>query len=112
MKDYVKLLGAKLNPYPYMKKADYLLLTSNYEGFPVIYGEAITLGKKIISTIDVTDETISIPNNFGYITKKDPEDIAKTIINILKNDNLKYKKIDMDKVNNNKKDLLKKLISK
>ena len=112
MKEYVKLLGAKLNPYPYMKKADYLLLTSNHEGFPVVYGEAITLGKKIISTIDVTDEAISIPNNFGYITKKDPEDIAKTIINVLKNDNLKYKKIDMDKVNNNKKDLLKKLISK
>ncbi len=107
----VKILGRKENPYPYIKKCDYVILTSNYEGFPVIYGEAITLGKKIISTIDVSDEYISIPNNFGYITKKDENDISKTILNILKHDTLKYKSIDISLVNKNRKEMLNQIIN-
>ena len=108
----VILLGKKDNPYPYIKKADYIILTSDYEGFPVIYGEAITLNKKIITTINVTDDDISIPNNFGFITKKDEVDISKTILNILKHDSLKYKKIDIDQINKNKKKMLNEIINK
>ncbi|MBR5662665.1 MAG: glycosyltransferase [Bacilli bacterium] len=106
----IKLLGEKSNPYPYFKLTDYVILTSNYEGFPVIYGEAITLSKPIITTIDVTDEAISIKNNFGYICQKDEKDIASTIINAISHDNLKYKKIDINEINNNKYELLKKLM--
>lgn len=106
----IKMLGEKTNPYPYFKLCDYVILTSNYEGFPVIYGEAITLNKPIISTIDVTDESISIPNNFGYICQKDEKDIAKTISSVIKHDNLKYKKINIDEVNMNKYELLKKIM--
>ena len=106
----IKLLGVKSNPYPYFKLCDYVILTSNYEGFPVVYGEAITLGKKIITTIDVTDEVISIPHNFGYICQKDEKDIANTIVSVISHDNLKYKKLDINEVNNNKNKLLKKLM--
>ena len=53
LENRIKFLGAKKNPYPYMKLADYILLTSDYEGFPVTYLEAITLHKPIITTIDV-----------------------------------------------------------
>lgn len=106
----IKLLGEKSNPYPYFRLCDYVILTSNYEGFPVIYGEAITLKKPIITTIDVTDEAISIKNNFGYICKKDEKDIANTIISVVKHDTLKYKKIDINEVNNNKYNLLKEIM--
>ena len=60
-------MGAKKNPYPYMKACDYLILTSRYEGFPVVYNEAIILDKPIITTIDVSDDYVSIPNRFGYV---------------------------------------------
>ena len=103
------MLGNKSNPYPYIKLCDYILLTSDYEGFPLIYGEAITLNKPIISTIDVTDNYISIPNNFGYICKKDEKDIASTMINIL-NSNYKMKKLDIKKINEEKYEMLKKII--
>ena len=106
----IKLLGEKNNPYPYIKLTDFVILTSNYEGFPVIYGEAITLSKPIITTIDVTDEVISIPNNFGYICQKNEKDIAKTIVSVTKHNTLKYKEINIDEVNNNKYKLLKKII--
>ena len=65
--DNVVFFGAKKNPYPYIKMSDYVILTSKYEGFPVIYNEAIILGKPIITTIDVSDDYININNRFGYV---------------------------------------------
>ena len=104
------MLGKKTNPYPYFKLTDYVILTSNYEGFPVIYGEAITLGKPIITTINVTDEAISIPNNFGYICQKNEEDVSNTILAAVSHNTLKYKKVDINKINQNKYDLLNKIM--
>ena len=69
--DNVEFIGAKKNPYPYMKKSDYLILTSRYEGFPVVYNEAIILEKPIITTIDVSDDYVSVPNRFGYVVNED-----------------------------------------
>ena len=65
--DNVVFFGSKKNPYPYIKACDYLILTSRYEGFPVVYNESIILEKPIITTIDVSDDYVSIPNRFGYV---------------------------------------------
>lgn len=95
----IKMLGPKKNPYPYMKLADYIILTSDYEGFPVVYNEAIVLNKKIITTIDVSDEFISIKDRFGYIIDKDIDIMKKEIISILNNDNLEIEQVDFNKLN-------------
>ena len=81
----VKMLGAMKNPYPYLKKADYLLLTSLYEGYPVVYSEALVLDKPILTTIDVTDEYIDIKDGHGIIMEMDEEKIAKTIKTVANN---------------------------
>ena len=109
LEDNVKLLGAKKNPYPYMKKADYILLSSQYEGFPVIYLESIALNKKIITTIDVTDDFISIPGKVGYVVSKNVDEFISDIDNILNNDNLEYKKIDFENLSNKKMKLLERI---
>ena len=44
------LFGFTDNPYPEIKKADFYILSSRYEGFPTVLFEAITLKKKIIAT--------------------------------------------------------------
>jgi len=112
LEKYIKMLGKKTNPYPYIKLSDYIILTSNFEGFPVVYGEAITLGKPIITTIDVTDESISIPNNFGIVTMKSEEDIAKTILDVILVKDFKAKPIDIDDINNKRLEMTEKLILK
>ena len=71
VEDRVTFLGRKINPYPYMLQADFIILTSDYEGFPVVYLEAIILNKNIITTIAVSDEYIRIGQNYGYIISKD-----------------------------------------
>lgn len=50
IKNNFVLLGEKNNPFPYMKKADYFILPSSYEGYGMVLVEAMCLGKTIIAT--------------------------------------------------------------
>lgn len=45
-----KMLGFNDNPYPYIKKADFYVMSSRHEGFPTIIAEALILNKPIIAT--------------------------------------------------------------
>lgn len=44
------LAGNKMNPYPYIKKADYFILPSESEAWPLVIAEALILQKPIIAT--------------------------------------------------------------
>ena len=46
----VHLLGFRENPYPYLVNADYLVSSSNAEGFPNGIAEAMCLGKPVVAT--------------------------------------------------------------
>lgn len=46
----VQLPGFCSNPYPFMKRADLFVLTSNCEGSPVVLIEALAIGTPVIST--------------------------------------------------------------
>lgn len=75
---YIKFLGVKKNPYPYMKLADSIILSSDYEGYPVVFLEAFILNKPILTT-DISDAKNDIENKFGKVVKKEVEDIYKTM---------------------------------
>ena len=69
-------LGRKKNPYPYYKICDCVILSSDYEGYPVVYLESFVLNKPIITT-DVSDyEQIK---GHGIVVKKDKEEIYKAM---------------------------------
>lgn len=97
LEDRVKLIGRKKNPYPYMKQADYILLTSDYEGFPVIYLEAITLQKPIITTIDVSDDKINMGKDYAWIISKEEKKMVKQVQEILKEEK-KPRKINVEEL--------------
>ncbi|WP_203248015.1 glycosyltransferase [Sporosarcina beigongshangi] len=42
--------GEKSNPLPYIKQADIFVLASDYEGYPMVIGEALALGTPVITT--------------------------------------------------------------
>ena len=70
----VILLGSKKNPYPYFKVSDCFVLTSEYEGYPVVYVESFVLNMPIITT-EVSDSIKDVAGKWGYVTKKEVEDI-------------------------------------
>lgn len=45
-----QLLGSMMNPYPYVKKADFFILPSESESWPLIIADSLILQKPIIST--------------------------------------------------------------
>lgn len=106
--DKIKLLGKKINPFPYIKLADYIVLTSDYEGFPVIYTESIILKTPIISTIDVTDDYINI-NNHGIVVSKN-EDLITDKINYAIKNKIKIKSLDFNTINKEKMKKLEKIM--
>lgn len=48
--DSFKFLGSLLNPYPYVKNADFFILPSESESWPLIIADSLILQKPIIST--------------------------------------------------------------
>lgn len=83
LKDYVVLLGAKSNPYPYMKNCNIYVQTSRKEGFGLTVIEAKILQKVIVSTdFDTIYELIT--NNFdGVIANKNEKSIYLNVKKLL-----------------------------
>ena len=114
--DRIIFLGNKKNPYPYFKMADYVILTSLNEGYPVVFQEAMILDKKILTT-DVSDAVIDIKEQQrGYIISFDEKNMKNEIIEIVKKEEQqeneiklkKYNYIEENNINNDKiyKDIL------
>lgn len=96
LENKITFLGKKINPYPYMKEADYILLTSDYEGFPVTYLEAIVLDKDILTTIPTSDDSIDM-KKYAHIISKDEKEMVKEVKKILK-EKPTHKKMDLEKI--------------
>lgn len=50
VEDTFILAGNKMNPYPYVKNADYFILPSESEAWPLVIAEALILQKPVIAT--------------------------------------------------------------
>lgn len=74
--------GRKNNPYPYFNISDCVILSSEYEGYPVVFVESLTLNKPIITT-DVSDAKMDIENKYGIVTEKNSNSIYKAMKKII-----------------------------
>ena len=92
------MYGSQKNPYKYMKESNYIILTSDYEGFPVVFNEASILNKPILSTLDISDDYYRIDDRHGFKIPKDPKLMAKKIEEIMKI-NLKLNNLDYNELN-------------
>lgn len=78
----VKLLGRLENPYPIMKKSDYFVLLSTYEGTPVTIDECVVLNIPIIATaVGGIREQLERYNTGNLLDLND--DIYKKFIDII-----------------------------
>lgn len=82
LEDIVYFVGAKKNPYPYFKIADSIILTSEYEGYPVTIIESLVLNKPVITT-KVSDVEEDISGKFGYVTTKEINSIYEAMKKII-----------------------------
>lgn len=83
-----KLLGTQMNPYPYVKNADFYIMPSESEGWPLIIAETLILQKPIMATnVGGVPEMIEHKKT-GYLTEYSQDGLYKGIKEFLTNKNL------------------------
>ena len=85
LENVITFHGFIKNPFPLMAQSDLILLTSDYEGMPMVLIEALTLGVPIVSTdIEYGPREIVDEGNNGFIVEKDDTDqFVSRIVEIL-----------------------------
>ena len=86
----VKFLGAKTNPYPYMKMCDIYVQPSYTEGYCLTVCEAAILGKAIVLT-EIAATEILENEKTGIVVKPCADSLANGIERLIKEPMLKQK---------------------
>ena len=82
------LLGSLLNPYPYVKNADFFVMPSESEGWPLIIADTLILQKPILSTaVGGIPEMIRHLEN-GYLINYDTDEMYNAMKEFLSNTNI------------------------
>lgn len=82
LQDSVVLAGYQSNPYPYMKKSRFLVISSYTEGLPVISMEALSLGVPVVSTISSIGEVFG-DETCGIVAENDNASLEAAIRRML-----------------------------
>lgn len=100
--------GSQENPYPYYKISDCVILSSDYEGYPVVFLESFLFNKPIITT-DVSD-FLDIQAGRGIVTSKSTKGIYRAMKEYLNKGFRVEKRFDAKVYNLNIEKQLKKIL--
>ncbi|MDW9255178.1 glycosyl transferases group 1 family protein [Burkholderia thailandensis] len=91
LRDAVQFAGFCANPFPYVRAADMLVLSSRYEGMPMVLGEAMALGTPVISTDCPTGPRDQLDGGRGglLVPPGDADALADAIERMLSDDVLR-----------------------
>lgn len=74
----VVMLGMIENPYPYIKASDVFVLTSDFEGYPMVIGESLILNTPVVVTnYDSASEQIENGYNGFIVGMRENEILSK-----------------------------------
>ena len=80
--------GNKMNPYPYLKNADFFIMPSESEAWPLVIAEALILQKPIIATKVGDVETMIKDRKTGFLIDYKTEEIYDAMKEFLTNKQL------------------------
>ena len=93
LKSRVKFLGTILDPHTVFEQFDIFVLSTNYEGHPLVILEAMSYSLPIVATkISSIPEVIEDGVNGLLVNPKDPIDLSNAIISIMQDKSL-YQKL-------------------
>lgn len=78
----VILLGYKMNPYPIIKNAECMILTSRFEGYALVLAESLVLGVPVVSTNCESGPREIIGEDAGFLTKNE-EEMTESVTKII-----------------------------
>lgn len=84
LENKVVFLGFRENPFPYIKHAQFKILTSDWEGFALVIAESLALGTPVISTDCPSGPSELLPQN-NLMPMRDIDAIANKLSQAMKN---------------------------
>ena len=97
----------KMNPYPYIKNADFFIMPSESEAWPLVISEALILQKPIIATRVGDVELMIEDDKTGHLIRYDTSEIYEAMKKFLTDENfvqnIKENLIYIDKQFDNQK---------
>lgn len=100
LNDSVYLLGQLENPFSFMNKCDCFVLSSHYEGQPMVLLEAMTLGMKIIATDIVANRTVLEDGKYGFLVENSVNGLEEGLYSIIDEESSNVKEeFDYNKYN-------------
>ncbi|WP_404329960.1 CDP-glycerol glycerophosphotransferase family protein [Mesobacillus maritimus] len=95
------LMGQLENPFVFMQKCDCFVLSSHYEGQPMVLLEAMTLGMDIVATDIVANRTVLENGKYGLLIENSISGLEKGMYSIINKENeLQTERFDYKKYNN------------
>ncbi|MEC5172545.1 glycosyltransferase [Chryseobacterium nepalense] len=88
LQETAKMYGFSSNPYPYLKKADFYIMSSRHEGFPTIIAEALILNKPVSATDISGIRDLLQDGRLGTITPNSEEGIYEGMKKFLTDTNI------------------------
>ena len=89
LKEHVTLQGAVANPYSWMKRADVIICSSQYEGLSTVVQEAIILGKPVITTPCGGMKDLLGESEYGMIVESDEDGLYRGLYKIINCEDLR-----------------------
>ena len=89
LQNKITLVGAKINPYPYLKQAQLLICPSYFESFGLVMLEAMLLKIRVISTATSGGKYMTQNGKYGICVENNDTALKKAIIDLL-SDNENY----------------------
>ncbi len=105
LQDVIIFLGRKKNPFPYYKICDAVVLSSDCEGYPVVFLEAMTINKPILST-KISDWE-DLDNKNGLFCEISEEGVLNNMRKFLDEGFVIKERFDYEEYN---EDILKKIV--
>jgi glycosyltransferase involved in cell wall biosynthesis len=79
----VALPGHAANPYPAMRRADLFVLSSRFEGLPLVLLEALALGRPVVAAACPAGPAELLADGSGVLVPpRDPESMAAAILDL------------------------------
>lgn len=81
--EFIKFIGARKNPFPYIRKSDLFVLTSHYESQPMVIMEALTIGVPVISTNFQSAKELLKDSSYSMIVDNSVEGLYSAVEKVL-----------------------------
>lgn len=93
LQDSVTLFGFQNNPYAFMREADIMACSSDYEGFSTFVTEALILGKPIVTTDVSGMRELLGDSEFGLITAAEDEAFCEGLKSVLQKEDAELRQM-------------------